>query len=91
MTGLSEWAATGGFSAHYDGKDHQVTGAPDFDSIAYKRVDGNTIEFTAKKAGTVVGTGHAVVSNNGKTRTSTTTFTNAKGQTENIVAVYDKQ
>jgi hypothetical protein len=82
---------TGGFSAHYDGKDHEVAGNPDFDALAYRRLDANTTSFTVKKGGTVVGTGNAVVSNNGKVRTITSTATNAKGQKENIVAVYDRQ
>jgi hypothetical protein len=80
-----------GWSAHYDGKDYKVTGLPDADTIAYTRVDANTVAFTLKKGGKVVGTGNAVVSNNGKMRTSTGTMTNAKGQKVNIVLVYDKQ
>jgi hypothetical protein len=84
-------SVTVGWSAHYDGKDYKVTGMPDLDTIAYKRVDANTLGFTGKKNGKVVGTGTVVVSDNGKIRTTTGTMMNAKGQKVNIVAVYDKQ
>jgi hypothetical protein len=85
---------TSGSSAHYDGKDYKVlfvTGTPDVDTVAFKRVDPNTITYTLKKGGKVIQTGTAVVSNNGKVFTITATMTNAKGQKENAVAVYDKQ
>ena len=84
--------ATGGFSAHYDGKDYKITGSPDFDTVAYtKRVDANTLEFALKNDGKVVQTGKAVVSNDGNMRTITVTGVNAKGQKVNSVMVYDKQ
>jgi hypothetical protein len=84
-------SVTGRWSAHYDGKDYKLMGNPDFDTIAYKRVDANTVAFTGKKGGKVAATGTAVVSNNGKMRTVTGAGTNAKGQKVNIVGVYDKQ
>ena len=78
-------------SAHYDGKDYKVTGWPDAETIAVKRVDANTTDFTLKRGGKVVETGNIVLTNNGKTRTITTRGTDAKGQKVNIVAVYDRQ
>lgn len=78
-------------SAHYDGKDYKVTGWPDAETIAVKRVDANTLDFTLKRGGMVVETGNIALTNNGKTRTITTRGTNAKGQKVNIVAVYDRQ
>jgi hypothetical protein len=56
-----------------------------------KRVDANTTEATLKKGGKVIQTTKAVVSNNRKVRTLTTTGTNAKGEKVNNVAVFDKQ
>jgi hypothetical protein len=82
---------TGGFSAHYDGKDYSVAGLPDIETIAYNRVDANTLAFTLKHGEVVVGTGNAVVSNNGTMRTTTVTATNVKGQRGNDVRVYDKR
>ena len=82
---------TAGFSAHYDGKDYKAAGVPDYDTIALKRVNENTIAETVKKNGKVVGTAKHVVSKNGKMFTLTATWTNAKGQKAHRVSVYDKQ
>ena len=85
---------TGAFSAHYDGKDYTFTATPPpppFDTIALTRVDANTTAFTVKNSGKVVGTGTVVVSENGTIATRTTTTTNAKGQNEHSVAVFDRQ
>jgi hypothetical protein len=79
------------WAAHYDGKDYKYTGSPDFDTIALKRVDANTTDATLKKGGKVVQTTKGVVSSDGKTRTTTTTGTNPKGQRINNVAVFDRQ
>src|SRR5436190_13478815 len=32
------------FQAKYDGKDNAVKGNPDFDQLAYKRIDANAVE-----------------------------------------------
>lgn len=80
-----------GAAAHYDGKDYKVTGDEDSDTLSAKRLDANTTEFMAKKAGKVVGAGKAVVSRNGKMQTLTWTAMNAKGQKVHNVEVYDKQ
>src|SRR5262245_36012520 len=45
---------------NYDGKDYPITGSPDFDTVALKRIDANTVEITRKKAGKVVSTGTRV-------------------------------
>lgn len=79
------------FQAKYDGKDMPVKGTPEFDTLAYKRIDANTIEATAKLKGKVIGTSRAVVSADGKTRTLTQTGTNAKGEKINNTLVYEKQ
>ena len=42
------------FTAKYDGKDNPVTGSPDFNSIALKRIDAHTVESTTKKDRTVM-------------------------------------
>jgi hypothetical protein len=53
------------FSAKLDGQDYPLTGSSTGDTIALKRVDANTIEFTQKKGGKVVGTGKHRVSEDG--------------------------
>jgi hypothetical protein len=78
------------YTAKYDGKDYPVTGATDFDTISLKRVNATTAKATLKKGGKVVQTARRVVSKDGKTLTLTTKGTNAKGQTVNNVAVFDK-
>src|SRR5438874_1101457 len=90
----------GTFTAKYDGKDYPVTdaatGTPaghhtgtSFDSIAIKQVDANTHTFTTKKDGKVFSKGQAKVS--GNTLTITSRGTDAKRQSFNNTAVYDKQ
>jgi len=79
------------FTAKYDGKDYPITGVPNADTIALKRIDASTIESTSKKAGDVVMTVTSVVSKNGKTRTSTFKGKDAQGQDVNNVVVYDRQ
>jgi hypothetical protein len=80
-----------GFTAMFDGKDHPVTGNPDWDAIVAKRVDSHTVEFTRKKGGKVVQTATSAVSKDGKTRTVTTSGVNAQGQKISTVAVYEKK
>jgi hypothetical protein len=79
------------FTLKYDGKDYPVSGIPAWDAMSVKRVDAYTVDFTRKKAGKVVQTGTDVVAKDGKTRTITTTGTNAKGEKINNVAVFEKQ
>src|SRR5262249_29906014 len=68
------------FTANYDGKDYPVTGNPDLDTIALKRIDAHTLESARKKAGKVLSTATIVVSKDGKTRTLTEKGVNAKGE-----------
>ncbi|MDQ3119339.1 MAG: hypothetical protein M3Q89_07210, partial [Verrucomicrobiota bacterium] len=71
-------------------KDYPLTGDPTADTRAFKSSGEKTIEITTKKDGKVVGTGTIVVSPDGKSRTVTTTMTNAKGEKVTTTAVYDK-
>jgi hypothetical protein len=79
------------FTVNYDGKDTQVKGVSNTDTIAVKRVDANTSVSTLKKGGKVVMTVTSVVSKDGKTRTSTFKGTDANGKPVNNVTVYDRQ
>jgi hypothetical protein len=82
---------TSGWSAHFDGKDYPYTGSATVDTIALKRIDASTFEYTTKKAGKVTGTGRNAVSKDGKTMTTTSKGTNAQGQPTSGVVVWDKQ
>jgi hypothetical protein len=79
------------YTAKYDGKDYPITGAPNADTVALERIDASTTESTVKKAGQVVMTIRTVLSDNGKTRTSTFKGKDAEGHDVNNVVVYDKQ
>jgi hypothetical protein len=79
------------FQAKYDGKDNPFKGNPDADTIAYKRIDANTVEAVTKLKGKVTMNARAVVSKDGKTRTLTQTGKDAEGRDVKNVAVYDKQ
>ena len=79
------------YTAKYDGKDYPITGVPNADTVAVKRLDPNTTQSTLKKAGQVVMTVRSVVSKDGKTRTSTFKGKDAQGQDVNNVVAYTKQ
>ena len=79
------------FQAKYDGKDNAFTGNPDADTLAYKRIDANTLEATSKLKGKVTITAKVVVSKDGKTRTVTQTGTDAQGRAVKNVFVYERQ
>ena len=85
---VNKWA----FTANYDGKDNPVSGkSPYGDTVALERVDANTTRIISKLAGKVVTTQTIVVSADGKTRTTTTKGTDAKGQKVDSVSFYEKQ
>ena len=85
---VQEWS----YTTSLDGKDSPVTGNnPNADTIAVKRIDASTIENVSKMGGKVTVTNRVVVSADGKTRTSTQTGTDAKGQKVNNVLVFEKQ
>ena len=79
------------FTAAFDVKDHPVKGNPDWDAVAVRRVDSQTIEFTRKRGGKVVQTATSIVSKDGKTRTINTSGINAQGQKISTVAIYEKK
>ncbi len=79
------------WTGKFDGKDYPVTGDPDSDERSYKMIDDHTLEVTVKKAGKVTITGRIVISADGKSRTITTTATDAAGKKIKSTAVYDKQ
>ena len=80
------------YTSNLDGMDVPVTGNnPNADTIAIKRIDATTLELVSKKAGKVTVTQRNVMSADGKSRTVTTTGTDAQGQKVNNVAVFEKQ
>ena len=79
------------YKATFDGKDYPVTGDPREDSIAFQRIDANTLKATAKKGGKVVGKYTFVVSADGRTTTVNYTETDSEGNTYKGSEVYEKQ
>ena len=79
------------WTGKFDGKDYPVTGDPTSDMRSYKKIDDRTMDFTIKKDGKVTITGRIVVAADGKSRTVTTSGTDAKGKKFKNVTVYDKQ
>jgi hypothetical protein len=80
------------YTSSLDGKDTPITGNnPNSDMVAVKRIDALTLESVNKKGGKVTTTQRNVVAADGKTRTVTTTGTDAQGQKVSNVAVYEKQ
>lgn len=81
----SEW------TGKFDGKDYAVTGDANSDMRSYRVINKNTLALSGKKNGKVTLSGRIAVSRDGKTRTVTTTTTNAQGKKVTNTAVYDKQ
>jgi hypothetical protein len=79
------------WTGKFDGKDYPVTGDANSDTRSLKKIDDRTLELTVKKDGKVTMTGRIVVSADGKSRTLTTSGTDAKGKKVKNTAVYDKQ
>ena len=79
------------YTTYLDGKDSKVIGNnPNADTIGVKRVDARTLEAISKRNGKVTVTQRNVLSADGKTRTVTTTGTDALGQKVNNVAVFER-
>jgi hypothetical protein len=77
------------YTASYDDKDYAVGGTPYADAISLRLVDRQTIEGTWKKDGSVVRTERRIISESGKTMT-TTAHQAADGSPADIM-VYEKQ
>lgn len=85
---VMHWTIT----ANYDGKDYPATGnSPYGDAAAFTRIDQNTTRIVSKRGGKVSVTQTIVVAPDGKTRTTTTKGTDAKGQPIDTIAFYEKQ
>ena len=85
-------AINGGYTAKYDGKDVQVTGNLPYDTISLKQVNANTLTDARKKTGGPYhATSRIVVSNGGKTMTTTTKGVNGDGKDFTNTFVFDKQ
>jgi hypothetical protein len=89
-TDASGAAAHNEWTGKFDGKDYAVTGDPTADTRAYRKAGARTLAMTVKKGGKVTVTGKIIVTANGKSRTVTTSGTDANGKKFSTTAVYDK-
>ncbi len=81
----SEW------TGKFDGMDYPVTGDPNSDSRSVERRSKHKLGFTVKKGKKVTITGTIILSVDGKSRTVTSSGTDAQGKKFKSTAVYDKQ
>jgi len=79
------------WTGKFDGKEYPVTGDANSDVRSYRMINPHTLSLTGKKNGKETLSGRVVVSSDGKTRTVTTTTTDAQGKKVMNTAVYDKQ
>jgi hypothetical protein len=74
-----------------DGKDYAVTGDPNSDMRAYKKVSDRILAFTVKKDGKTTFTGRIVVAADGKSLMVTAHAADEQGKKSAEKAAYDKQ
>lgn len=79
------------WTGKFDGKDYPVAGDPNSDARSLTKIDDHTLGLNVKKGGKTTMTGRIVVSADGKSRTVTTSGTDAKGKKVSSTAVYDRQ
>lgn len=77
-------------SGKFDARDNPITGNPNADTDAFRRVNAHTYVTFAKKGGKATTTTRVEISADGKTRTTRTTGKNAQGQDVDNTAVYDR-
>jgi hypothetical protein len=75
----------------FDGKDYPVQGVDYVLTHAYSRVDDHNYQITIKNDGAITATAKVAISQDGKTLTTLTTGKDARGNTVNTTAVYDRQ
>ena len=79
------------WTGKFDGKDYAIVGDPTATTRCYRKIDGQTTEFTNKKNGKVTLRGRIVVTADGKSRTVTGSGTEASGRKIKFTAVYEKE
>ena len=79
------------WTGKFDNKFYPVTGDATSDMRSYRKINNHTLALTGKKDGKVTVTGRITVTANGRSRTVTTTGTDATGKKFSNRAVYDKE
>jgi hypothetical protein len=85
-------AINSSYTAKYDGKEVHLTGNAPYDTVSINQVNANTLTDARKKTGgQYQATSRIVISNGGKTMTTTSKGTNADGKAFTSTFVFDKQ
>ncbi|MGH9732170.1 MAG: hypothetical protein ACRD4A_10745 [Candidatus Acidiferrales bacterium] len=79
------------WTGKFDGKAYPVTGGSEGSTRSYRKIGMRTLAFTERSGGKITIFGRIVVSADGKSRTVTSTATDASGKKNHSTAVYDKQ
>ena len=81
------------YAAKFDGKEYPVVtrGSSALSTIAFHVIDDYSESFVLTRDGKAATRGTTSISKDGKTLTMTLDTTNAQGQTEHIIDIYEKQ
>jgi hypothetical protein len=81
------------YAAKFDGKEYPVVtrGSAALSTIAFRAIDGYSESFVLTRDGKVAIRGITSISKDGKTLTMKMTTTNAQGESQQIVDIYEKQ
>jgi hypothetical protein len=79
------------WTGKFDGNDYPVTGNPQEDARALKKINDYTYTVSVKKDGQRTATGRIVIDPDGKSRTVTLMRAGANGKMVTSSAVYDKK
>ena len=79
------------WTGKFDGKDYPMLGVDYVLTNAYSRLDDRTYQITVKNDGVVTATAKVTISPDGRTLTTLTTGKDARGDTVNTTAVYERQ
>ena len=79
------------WTGKFDNKFYPVTGDATSDTRSYRKINNHTLALTGKKGTKITLTGRIVVTANGRTRTVTTSSTDAHGHRITNRAIYDKE
>ena len=75
----------------FDGKAYPLTGGSEGSTRSYRKIGMRTLAFTERSGGKIAVAGRIVTSADGKSRTVTSTSTDASGKKIHSTAVYDKE
>ena len=79
------------YAAKLDGTDYPITGAPNVETIALKRLGDRTVEAIQKAGGKTVRTDKVEVSADGTEMTISSKGTNTRGEEVNNLLIFDKR